>query len=209
MKLTYKDIKESVRRLCFLEEAEYEEYDKYMIEAVNFALLEVARQFPIKDRYVIRQDFGVGERGYVSYDLMELTKDEDDNRYLFMGFADKHPIICMSEEGGIEYGEYNILEDRFLVMNKSKDGEYLVFYKRYPKRITELTKDEHEIEFGAEVANLIPLLSAWRIFKDDDETKAAMYYNEYLRMKDEIKIADEVRKNPFIVGYFEGEGVFA
>lgn len=209
MQLTYKDIKNSVYRLCFLEESEYEDYSEYLEEAVNFALTEIAREFPLIERCRITSDEEESENGYKIYDMMRLTKDEYSDESLFMGFADTDPVIRLSDEGEVEFCDYSILQDRYLVIKKDNVGEFDVFYKKYPKRINENTGNDHRIEFRAEVANLIPLLCAWRIFKDDDETKAALYYNEYLRMKSEITAADTVKKRAVVIGYPYGEGVFA
>lgn len=209
MKLTYKDIKNSVCRLCFLEESEYEDYEKYIEESVNFALIEVARAFPLTDRYTIVQNFEENAKGYASYDMQSLIENEKGKSTSFMGFANNNPVVYLEENGDISFCDYNILEDRLLLLKKSMNGEFEVFYKKYPEMITEGTDDGHEIEFRPEVANLIPLLCAWRIFKDDDETKAAQYYNEYLQMKSEITVPSEVKRRSFKIDFIDREGAFA
>ncbi len=207
MHFTYKDIKNSVRRLCFLEESEYHDYDEFLQEAINFAMIEVSKDFPLIEHYLITQK-ETDECGYNSYDMKELTKEQADTESDFMGFANRNPIIRLNGTDSVEFCDYIILEDRFLLLKKNLCGEFEVFYKKYPKRINENTKDSRLIEFNSHIANLLPLLCAWRIFKDDDETKAALYYNEYLRMKSEITATDHVKTREFKIGFIDKEGIF-
>ncbi len=185
MQLSWADIKESTRKLCFLESSEYADYDEAMVEAADFALLALAREFPLTEMCDIEHD-ALNDGGYDTYDMRLLTLNEL-GEPVFMGFADDYPVICDEGGGRMVPADFTLLADRYLIIPKSFAGNLKVIYKKYPARIALLTPDTHCIEFPAEVAALMPLIMAWRIFKDDDERKSAMYYNEYISAKNGIR----------------------
>lgn len=183
MKITWKDIKDTVYNMMFLDVSEYAEYSLQIITSVNYALIELSKNFAQKKVLIISQPL-TDEVGYNEYDLKELTKDGDS--YRFLGFNGEAPILKNTDCGKTAVMDFNIINDRYLYLNKQDTGEFVITYKVYPTQITETTSDDFEIDLAPEVANLIPLIMAWRIFIDDDITRATMYFNEYDSAKNEL-----------------------
>lgn len=201
MKLTLGEIKSSVRRLCFLEASEYAEYEEAVNEAANYALLQLAKEFPITESLKIEKT----QRSTLSLDIAEMAEAAG---FDFMGFDEDFPVLKTGEEGVPLPGKYTLLKDRYLILEPEETGIFTVFYSVYPQKITSLTPNEHEIEFAAEIASLMPLLMAWRIFKDDDEVKAALYFNEYNQAKAETKAHEPFKREGFKLGFWQQEGAF-
>ena len=69
--------------------------------------------------------------------------------------------------------------DKTLVLKRDMPGEYTVYYKAYPTQITLSTPDTYEMELDPEVAALVPIYMASQIYKDDDNSIATVYRNEF------------------------------
>jgi hypothetical protein len=54
-----------------------------------------------------------------------------------------------------------------------------VYYKAYPDQITLDTPDDYELPLDPEVATLLPLYMASQLYKDDDNSIATVYRNEF------------------------------
>lgn len=184
MQLTWQDLKDSVRKLCFLTQSEYAGYDEAITEAANYALVDMAKDFPLTEIYTFTRE-SEDSSGYETYDLLNLTME--DMRFTFLGVCERDPVIRIGSDGLIETPEYALLADRFLLIPKKACGTYKVMYKKDPERITAQTSNDYVIPYASCAANLLPLLMAWRVLKDDDERKASMYYNEYINGKDSLK----------------------
>ena len=80
---------------------------------------------------------------------------------------------------------------RILVLDRNMPGNYTVYYKAYPPSITSGTEDDYVLEVDPEVEALIPLYMASELFKDDDNSIATSYRNEFevglQRLKDAVK----------------------
>ena len=80
---------------------------------------------------------------------------------------------------------------RILVLDRKMPGNYTVYYKAYPPTITSGTEDDYVLEVDPEVEALIPLYMASELFKDDDNSIATSYRNEFevglQRLKDAAK----------------------
>ena len=66
-----------------------------------------------------------------------------------------------------------------LVLKRSQPGTYRVYYKAYPDQITLDTPDDYELPLDPEVATLLPLYMASQLYKDDDNSIATVYRNEF------------------------------
>ena len=184
MKITWKDIKESVYNMMALESGEYDEYLNKIITAANYALIEVSKEFANINQYKIIQTLS-DETGYDSYDLKELTKT-DDGEVTFLGFAADCPLL-KNNNGNMELtDDFSIIADRYLYLNKQETGEFIVNYRLCPKFIDNYTSDDFEMELSYEAANLLPVLISWRAYLDDDITRATMYYNEYQDLSERL-----------------------
>ncbi len=127
--------------------------------------------------------------GYCVYDMIDLTMSADEGR-TFLAFAEDFPV--MKRETGFGWADcremrnYVIQKGNLLLLPRSSPGEYEVYYKKYPAKITQDTQDSFEIDVDCEAVFLIPLLMAYRILKEDDERLAKTYYNEYQAAKEEL-----------------------
>lgn len=69
--------------------------------------------------------------------------------------------------------------DKVLVLDRNVPGNYKIYYKAYPQRITAETLDSEELAIDDEVAPLLPLYMASQLYKDDDNGIATSYRNEF------------------------------
>lgn len=85
-------------------------------------------------------------------------------------------------ESGNQYivaNKYFQEADKTLVIERSRPGIYIVHYRAYPQQITLDTPDDTELALDPEVAALIPLYMASQLYKDDDQSIAQIYRNEF------------------------------
>ena len=124
---------------------------------------------------------------YLSYDMEELTSAGEAGR--FWNFTEGSPVIRLApngEEECLSPGDYSILGGKELHLPREQTGEFQINYRRYPKKITPLTPDDEEMDLSPEAAGLMPLYMAWRLYKDEDERMATLYFNEYQNAKSEL-----------------------
>ena len=80
---------------------------------------------------------------------------------------------------------------RVLVLNRDLTGNFTIYYYAYPQNITANTPDDFVLELDPEVDALVPLYMASQIYKDDDNSLATAYRNEFeiglQRLKDASK----------------------
>lgn len=69
--------------------------------------------------------------------------------------------------------------DKTLVIERDNPGIYVIHYRAYPQHITLDTPDTTELALDPEVAALIPLYMASQLYKDDDNSIATVYRNEF------------------------------
>lgn len=130
-----------------------------------------------------------GYGGYTAYNMIDLTYDETEGR-MFLAFAEDFPV--MKRETGFGWSDcremrnYIIQKGSVLLLPRSSPGEYEVYYKKFPAKITAATPDDFEIQADPQATPLAPLLMAYRILKDDNERLAKTYYNEYQAAKEEL-----------------------
>ena len=82
---------------------------------------------------------------------------------------------------------------------EDSDGNWIL---PKPKHITEETENDQRINLPNNIMPLLPLLSAYHIWLDDDITKATMYWNEYDQLKQNIFAYCKLTKNAVIEGGF-------
>ena len=75
--------------------------------------------------------------------------------------------------------EYKLTDYYTLVLNKMLDGEYIIKYQCYPKKIDDETDDNYILPLEPEMAVLLPLYMASELYKDDDISLATIYRNEF------------------------------
>lgn len=91
--------------------------------------------------------------------------------------------------------------NKVLVLPRDKKGNYTIYYKAYPDQITLGTDDEYVLPIDEEVATLIPLYMASELYKDDDNSIATGYRNEFevaferLSQKANVPVAESFKSS--------------
>lgn len=157
------------------------------------AVLEFTSTYPlaVKNVALYSADFASDEEVQtfsekVRYDLRELANDfyllDSDNIY-FEG--DENTFRYIQTTDFFQEG------NKVLVLDRDIPGNYRIYYKAYPQKITDNTVDETELSIDDEVATLLPLYMASQLYKDDDNGIATAYRNEFEvafeRLKDSAK----------------------
>ena len=109
----------------------------------------------------------------VKYDLSQLADSfyrltDDPIKYEGEGDERYMETTAYFEEGG-----------RVLVLYRDKPGNYTVYYRAYPQKITSSTPDDYVLEIAPEVEALIPIYMASQLYKDDDNSIATGYLNQF------------------------------
>lgn len=185
--MNYGELKAQIRDLGFAEDAEIDEFDEVVPNAINRAITEINLIVtPNVGTYKFEQDGTESDLLY--YDMEELTADES-GTVRFLEFADT-PVMV----GPTVYKQYNDFEvenDKVLIMDGSVKGSFKVFYKRAHTPFTLDSEDSAPIELPLKVHHLVPLLASYYIWMEDENAKAVAYYNQYERLVQEIKMAAE------------------
>ncbi len=126
---------------------------------------------------------------YTEINMDELTDGK------FMRFYAPCPVIDLATNEAAEGFRF---KDHDTVVLKNTNGSYEISYLKYPTLLPENAGGNAIVEVSAEAAELIPLLCAWRLLKEDDERLATMYYNEYSAAKDNIIMLNAVNSIPDI-----------
>lgn len=75
--------------------------------------------------------------------------------------------------------DYYMLDYYTLNVNTLTDGEYVIKYQPYVKKIDDDTDDGYTLPLEHEAAVLLPLYMASQLYKDDDISLATIYRNEF------------------------------
>ena len=108
------------------------------------------------------------------YDLSQLA----DSFYMLTN----DPIIYEGDEFTARYmqtSDYFEEGGRILCLPRNMPGNFTIYYRAYPQKITSETPDDYELVLDPEVEALIPLYMASQIYKDDDNGIATTYRNEF------------------------------
>ena len=110
----------------------------------------------------------------VKYDLSALA----DSFYMLTD----DPIIYEGSETTARYmqtSDYFEEGGRVLCLDRDIPGNFTIYYRAYPAKITSSTADDYVLEVDPEVEALIPLYMASQLYKDDDNAIATVYRNEF------------------------------
>lgn len=180
--MNWGEFKNEIKDLGFEETGALNEYKDIIISAANRALHIInATVIPVISRYDFTQDGK--ETGIKKYDMVELATTKDGTNQ-FLAFADS-PVKTYN--GAYEtFNDFEIEQGHIIVMDASIVGDFSVFYKKRPSKITETTTDNTELDIDVKVEPALPLLAAYYIWLDDDERKATQYYNQYDTLKSDL-----------------------
>lgn len=117
-------------------------------------------------------------RAYVPYDLKELTKSNGVE--VFMDFSGDDPIYAGDYSADDSYeplDEYYKQDRSVILLPNNKNGEFTVWYKRYPTPITSAVTDDTEIDLDMAAADILPYYMAYTLWMDDSPTIAVYWQN--------------------------------
>ena len=176
---TWGEIKSEIINLGFEQSNAYAENPKSCIEAVNRAMTIVAAFVrPLIGHYVIElEDTGAEQR----FDIRALTAEGGEP--VFLCYVDRYPVALRNPRRAADYLLDN---DDAILLQPGQSGPVDVWFKRVPRRVTEQTPDDYELEFEADAAELLPLLASFYLWQDEDERKAVRYRNDYEDLKAQL-----------------------
>lgn len=185
--MNYGELKEQIRDLGFAEDAEIEEFDGVVPNAINRAVTEINLLVaPNIGTYTFEQDGKSDDLIY--YDMEELTADED-GTIRFLEFADTP--VKIGKGVYKQFNDFEIEDRKTLILAGSTSGNFKVFYKKAHTPFTLDTEDEAKIELPLKAHHLVPLLASYYIWMEDENAKAVAYYNQYERLVQELRSNDE------------------
>lgn len=140
-----------------------------MPAAANEALRLIATtgRFVVKS-YMIEQ--AATDERWVRYFLPEMIED----------FYRLMPNSMVYDNGASRRkAEFAIEGEHLLVLDGRKAGQYTVYYYAYPPTITSSTAADAALSIPREAEVLVPLYIASQLYKDDDNSIATIYRNEF------------------------------
>lgn len=183
--MNYGQLKTELIGIGFSDESELTEFGQIVPDAINRAITEINLNVaPIVGTYQIEQDGETDDLIY--YNMTELTAEEGVVK--FLTFDD----VPVKTGTGIykKFNDFEIENDDTIVMDGNIVGTFKVFYKKAHTPITLDTADETELELPLKVHYLVPLLSAYYVWYEDEQSKAVAAYNRYEELMQGI-IADK------------------
>ena len=111
---------------------------------------------------------------YTAYDMSILA-----NKFLSLC---RPPIVDDGTHKYLTGGEYDIENDRIILLPYDQPGVYKIRYNRQPAKIEDdgdPAHNEADIDLDEDLCELLPLLIAAYVWADDEDAKAQYYLNNY------------------------------
>ena len=132
-------------------------------------------------------NFCFGEGGAGTFSDGKLNTGISDNkiRFVLKELIDHGAPEEIYYEGDSDTGRYirtsNFFQegDTVLVLDRNTPGNYTIYYKAYPEKITTATENSYELPIDDEVAVLLPLYMASQLYLDDDTTISQTYKAQF------------------------------
>jgi len=183
--MNYGQLKQEIVGLGFSDMSELEDFGDIVPDSINRAITEINMTIcPIIGTYEFEQDGS--EDDVLYYDMEELTTEAGEN--VFLGFAET-PVMY-GDKFFKKFNDYDIEMEKILVIDGSIEGKFKVYYKKAHTAFTTNSTDFDEIELPLKAHILVPLLSAYYIWLEDEKSKAVDYYNQYEKLAQSI-LADK------------------
>lgn len=125
---------------------------------------------------------------YVRYDISRMVDD-------FMGLSS--PPFDEETRNAL-FENYDIEDNRVILLSRELSGEYGVLYKHKPNVITsdDPSTDDTDIDLDEDLCNALPLLVASYVWADDEPEKAMYYMTLYRERTAEIYSATKDSQKP-------------
>lgn len=172
--MNYGELRQNLISKGFAEEGDLQEFDElgYTYDAINQALDEISDYFPVEAEF--------------NFDI-----DESDTGILLIDMADRKGFVAFAEDSPVWYEkdgeeiwraftEYDIKKDREVVIKADDyEGSFRIYYYKEPTHVTTDTALDYAFDLPLICHKLIPLLTSYYLWLDDDERKAVMYKNDF------------------------------
>lgn len=184
--MNYGQLKQEIVGLGFSDMEELEEFGTIVPDSINRAITEINMTVcPIIGTYEFEQDGKTDEVIY--YDIEELTKEADE--VLFLDFAET-PVM-FGETYFTKFNDYDIEMGKILVVDGSIAGKFKVYYKKAHTPFSLESEDAIALPLPLKAHILVPLLSAYYIWLEDEKSKAVDCYNQYEKLSQSILMERE------------------
>lgn len=174
--MTYKTIKEQIRKLGYLTERDFAlEFGRTLHEDVNDILFELAATVaPVERRFAVERKSADDE---TEFNLQDILGGE------FMRFSE---VPVRDAKTGFSVKGWQFETPQTLRLPRTAVGTFFVHYIKNPK----LIKSEAEQDFAPDISEaaqrLIALGVASRIYADDEPERAAEYAEKFAALKKEV-----------------------
>ena len=186
--MNYGELRQNLISKGFAEESDLIEFDElgYTYDAINQALDEISDYFPVEAEF--------------NFDI-----DESDTGIMNIDMADRSGFVALAEDTPVWYEkdgeeiwraftEYDIKKDRVIVIKMDDyEGSFRVYYFKEPSHVSKSTQTDFTFDLPLISHKLIPLLTAYYLWLDDDERKAIMYKNDF---QDALSVALQKMRKP-------------
>ena len=182
--MLYQDLMKEIRDLGFEEDQVFDEYADIIRSSITRAcrLIATLVKAPVGSFELDLNDEEVySDTG--KYDLTELTKDNNGN--ILFDSIDR--IVVATDTVDKTFLDYDLEQDKILVLDPSLKEELTVFYNQRIIPITASTQDDFEVQVVYPCEPLVALLASHYVWLDDDERKAILYWNEFDQLRQEIE----------------------
>lgn len=179
--MNYGELKQELVNFGFSDMDELDEFGEIVPYAINRAITEINLNVcPIIGTYEFTHD-GT-EETLLYYDIEELTKEDDTVK--FLEFADTPVMVGTTYFK--KFNNFEIENEKVLVIDGSIEGNFKVYYKKAHTPFTIDSDDEEELELPLKAHYLVPLLTAYYVWIEDEKALAVDYYNQYERLAAEL-----------------------
>lgn len=119
---------------------------------------------------------------YTVYDIEKMTNGGNGTR--FLAFSDAN--IVKHNGAFLSQSEYALIDNHTLALPRKAEGEFTVYYIRYPAQLPEDIPPSETIDIHPQFATLIPLFVASFLYADETPSVASDCYNKYISMKTQL-----------------------
>lgn len=207
--MTYYELIENIRDLGFSDDteiAEFETDNNIISNSVNRAVTEINLNVA---NIIGTLDINPYQLANELDDvLVEIRMPDMDE--MFLAFSDT-PVkreLGDTEHSGVyeKFFDYEIESEDTLIISSNYDGNYRIFYIKAHDPVTSDIIDsssdiaQEDIPLPRKVHHLVPLLTAYFVWLEDDPSKATQYYNLYEQMRGEIIGSTRRLKGTIVTG---------
>lgn len=158
---------------------ENEDYLNRMNRFASDAQMEISNKVGIETSYTFHL-VADPSGGYTKHLL-----PDDYKEYLYLNYQDEH------------FRDYRI-ENRKLLIPKTYDGEFELFYYKHPIEITPDTNESYEFEVTKHAQHLIPYFVAGMAVQDEKQAISDRLLNLYYSMLNNLRPLDDEASNDSI-----------